>query len=442
MTDQDRNRSIATPGADHSQREWLDRRGEQLVEEYGSPLFVLDEAELRRNYRDLRTALDEHYPDATVHFAAKSNYTLAVLSVLRDAGCSAEAYARCEFDACSRAGFDPADVLLTGMNRRLEDIERALEAGVEHLLIDNADELERVIDAAADSGSQPRVLVRTNPAMDVPTHPEIATATHESKFGVDVDSGRAMDLARSAATSPQVELAGIQLHIGSQLRTPEPYAVAAREMLAFAAEIRAETGTTIDVLDLGGGFPVAYDEAVPETSDVLATLGRAIREAAATHDLPEPHLFLEPGRRLVASTASLVTTVGSLKETPYATFAVLDAGTNLVSSHWPHPVQALTAAGPEQEYDIVGPLCYTGDVHREGVVLPELEAGDVLALNRVGAYSIGDASHTNADPKPAVVMRRVDGRVDLVRERESCADIFGRDQLPSDLAAPPSSTTN
>ncbi|WP_082224559.1 diaminopimelate decarboxylase [Halolamina rubra] len=442
MTDKGRNRSIARPEVGSSQGAWLEGQGEGLLTEYGSPLFVLDETELRQNYRDLRNALDEHYPDTTVHFAAKANYNLAVLSVLRDAGCSAEAYARCEFDACTRAGFAPADILLTGMNRRPDDIERALEAGVEYLLVDNAAELERVIEAAGETNTHPRVLVRTNPSMDVPTHPDIATATHESKFGLDVASGRAMDVARSAAACDRIELAGIQLHIGSQLRSTEPYVVAAREMLAFAADIRAETGTTIDVLDLGGGFPVAYDEAVPETADVLAALGRAIRDAAATHDLPEPHLFLEPGRRLVASAASLVTTVGSVKETPYATFAVLDAGTNLVSSHWPHPVQALTAEGPEREYDIVGPLCYTGDVHREGVTLPELSAGDVVSLNRVGAYSIGDASHTNADPKPAVVMRRVDGGIDLIRERETCADILGLDRIPTDLTEVENATTN
>lgn len=433
MAEQPQHRSIATPGTGSGRREWQREKSKSLLENHGSPLFVLDEDELRQNYRDLRSALDEHYPHSTVHFAAKANYNLAVLSVLRDAGCAAEAYARCEFAACSRAGFDPADILLTGMNRRIEDIERALAAGVEYLLVDNADELKRVIEAAEETTAEPRVLVRTNPSMDVPTHPEIATATHESKFGLDIASGQAMDAARSAVTSNWVELAGIQLHVGSQIRSAEPYAVAANEMLAFAAEIRDETGTTIDILDLGGGFPVAYDEAVPETNEVLATLGQAVRDAAATYDLPEPHLFLEPGRRLVASAATLLTTVGSLKETPYAKFAVLDAGTNLVSSHWPHPVKALTAEGSKQEYDIVGPLCYTGDIHREDVVLPELSEGDVLALNRVGAYSIGDASHTNADPKPALVLRRSDEGIDLVRERETCADIFGRDRVPADL---------
>lgn len=414
--------------------DWLRRRGTALLDAHGSPLFVLDEQELRQNYRDLRGALDEHYPASTVHFAVKANYNLAVLSVLREEGCAAEAYARCEFVACERAGFDPDDVLLTGMNRGHAALERALERGVEYLLVDNATELDRVAEAAAQTGRRPNVLLRANPAMEVPTHPDIATATRESKFGLDVDSGRAMDVARAAAASDCVELAGIQLHIGSQIRTVEPYAVAAREMLAFAADVREETGATIDVLDLGGGFPVAYDEPVPDTDDVLATLGDAVREAAVDHDLSEPHLFLEPGRRLVASAVTLLATVGVVKETPHATFAVLDAGTNLVSTNWPYPVSALTAEGSTREYDIAGPLCYTGDVLRTGVDLPELAEGDVVALDRVGAYSMGSASHTNAEPEPAAVMLRADGSIDVVQKRETCEDVLGADRVPSDIA--------
>lgn len=434
MTEQDRNTSIATPVDESGRLDWLRERGDSLTGDHGSPLFVLDERELRQNYRDLRDSLDEHYPDSTVHFAAKANYNLAVLSVLREEGCSAEAYARCEFIACEHAGFHPADVLLTGMNRRLADLERTLEHGVEYLLVDNATELDRVVDAAAQTETRPSVLIRANPAMEVPTHPDIATATRESKFGLDVGSGRAMDVARSAVESDRVELAGIQLHIGSQIQSVEPYAVAAQEMLAFAAAVREETGATIDVLDLGGGFPVAYDESVPDTDDVLATLGEAVREAAAAHDLPEPHLFLEPGRRLVASAATLLATVGVVKETPHATFAVLDAGTNLLSTNWPYPLHALTAEGPTREYDIAGPLCYTGDVIRTGVDLPELVEGDIVALDRVGAYSMGSASHTNAEPEPAAVMLRADGSVDVVQERETCVDVLESDRIPSDLA--------
>ena len=410
----------------------LDHR-ETLFEQFDTPLYAFWESDLRRNYRRVRSVLDDHYPDSTIHFAVKANYDLGVLSVLRDEGCHAEAYARCELSATQAAGFDPEDVLLTGMNRPVEDIERALDLGVEHFLVDNETELAKLREATTGARTEAKVLIRGNPAMEVPTHPEVATATRESKFGLDIESGRALAVAREAADAEGLNLAGVQLHVGSQIRGVEPYEVAAREMLSFAADVREETGVEIDVLDLGGGFPVAYDEAVPDTETIVAAMADAVRAAAADHDLPEPHLFLEPGRRLVGNAGTLLACVGVVKETPHSTFAVLDAGTNAVSSYWPYPIYAASPEEPTEEYDVAGPLCYTGDVIQEGVTLPELERGDVLAVDRIGAYSLGSASHTNAEPKPPVVLVRESGDVELIRERETCEDVLGGDRIPTDL---------
>lgn len=422
-----------------ARRNRLAEHGSELLDEYGSPLYVYYESDLRENYRTLRDALDRHYPDSEIHFAVKACFTPGVLSVLRDEGCGAEAYARCELTAALDAGFDPGDLLLTGMNRRPEDLERALSAGVSRFLVDNAAELSKLADAAAATGETASVLVRANPAMEVPTHPEVATATRESKFGLDVESGRAIGVAREAAAADGVSLDGIQLHIGSQIDGIEPYAVAARETMAFAAEIRDELGIEIDVLDLGGGMPVPYDEDVPDSTAIIERIGEAVREAAADHDLSEPTLFLEPGRRLVGNAATLLSTVGVIKETPYADFAVLDAGTNAVSSYWPYPIYAPNGEGdprdPEngREYHVAGPLCYTGDVLREDCPLPPRERGDVIAVDRVGAYSLGSASHTNAEPKLPVALLRSDGTHELIREREDCADVFGNARVPEDL---------
>jgi diaminopimelate decarboxylase len=405
-----------------------------LLGAFGSPLYVFYERDLRGNVRTLRAALDAHYPDSSVHFAVKANYNLGVLAVLRDAGCNAEAYARCELTVTKRAGFDPGQVLLTGMNRRPEDVERALKWGVEQLLVDNATEAEKVARAAEATGTEPKVLVRANPGMEVPTHPEVATATRESKFGLDVESGRAMAVARQVVASEPIHLAGVQLHVGSQVNGVEPYAVAARAMLDFAADIRDELGVEIDVLDLGGGFPVPYDESVPDTESIVARMAEAIREGCADHDLSEPTLFLEPGRRLVGNAGTLLTTVGVVKETPHATFAVLDAGTNAVSSYWPYPIYALADEPASREYHVAGPLCYSGDVLAEDVALPDLARGDVIAVDRIGSYSLGSASHTNAEPKPAVVLVDESGTPRLVRERETCDDVLGNDRIPDHVA--------
>ncbi len=406
---------------------------EAICSSVGTPAYVFFEADLRENYRTLRGALDEHYPDSTIHFAVKANYNPGILSVLRDEGCQAEVYAHGELRAALEAGFRPEEMLLTGMNRRPQDVERALEHGVEYLLVDNATELERLIDAAAETETTPTVLVRGNPSMEVPTHPEVATATRETKFGLDIESGRAMAVAERAIDAEHVELGGVQLHIGSQIRSAEPYAVAAEAMLGFAARIRDELGVTVDVLDLGGGFPVPYDGPVPDSETIIETIATTVRETAAELEFPLPTLFLEPGRRLVGNAGTLLTTVGVTKETPYRTFAVLDAGTNAVSSYWPYPIYALSEAEPTAAYHVDGPLCYSGDVIAEDVSLPPLEVGDRLAIDRIGAYSLGSASHTNAQPKPPVVLCRTDGSLDVIRRPETPADLFTNAEVPDDL---------
>ncbi|WP_227374601.1 diaminopimelate decarboxylase [Haladaptatus halobius] len=416
-----------------ARRERLRGHADEFVSEFGSPLYAFFEDDLRANYETLRSALDDHYPDSKVHFAVKANYNLGILSVLRDAGCKAEAYARCELTATRRAGFAAEDVLLTGMNRAPEDVERALDWGVYHLLVDNAAELEKVVVAAEATGTTPDVLIRGNPAMDVPTHPEVATATRESKFGLDIESGRAMAVARRAAESDAVTLAGVQLHVGSQIRGVEPYGVAAREMLGFAGEIRDELDVEIEILDLGGGFPVSYDDDVPGTEEIVSHMAETVRVTCVDLNLAEPQLFVEPGRRLVGNAGTFLATVGVVKETPYADFAVLDGGTNAVSSYWPYPVYALKDGRPKREYHVAGPLCYSGDVISEDVALPELGPGDLVAVDRIGAYSLGSASHTNAEPKPPVVLVRGDGSYDNLRARETCKDVLGRDRIPDGL---------
>ena len=404
-----------------------------LLSPYGTPVYVFFEDDIRENYRTLRGALDEQYPDSVIHFAVKANYNPGILSVLRDEGCHAEVYATGELSAALEAGYRPRELLLTGMNRRPADVERALETGVEHFLVDNATELERLITVAERTETTPKVLVRGNPAMEVPTHPEVATATRESKFGLDIDSGRAMAVAERAATASAVELTGVQLHIGSQINGVEPYGIAAREMLAFAADIRDELDVEIDVLDLGGGFPVPYDGPVPDTEAIVTEISTTVRESADEFDLPLPTLFLEPGRRLVGNAGTLVTTVGVIKQTPHTSFAVLDAGTNAVSSYWPYPIYALSDGEASERYDVAGPLCYTGDVIAEDVPLPPLERGTLLAIDRIGAYSLGSASHTNAQPKPPVLLCRSDGDVDVIREAETPTDVFANAEVPDDL---------
>jgi diaminopimelate decarboxylase len=299
-----------------------------------------------------------------------------------------------------------------------------MDEGVTHFLLDNAAEFERVAAAAENAETRAHVLLRGNPAMEVPTDPDIATATRESKFGLDIESGRAMSVAERVVESEHLVLAGVQLHIGSQIEHAEPYAVAAQEMLEFAAAIRDKTDVEIDILDLGGGFPVPYDGSVPSTCEIVEDIGNAIRNKCQKLDFPIPTLFLEPGRRLVGNAGALCGSVGLVKETPASTFVILDAGTNAVSSYWPYPIYSLAESPTDETYDVAGPLCYTGDVIQKAVSLPVVQQGDVIVVDRIGAYSLGSASNTNAEPKPPVVIVNEDGTTDIARERETCNDVL------------------
>lgn len=412
-----------------SRQSFLADHAVDFVDEFGTPLYVFDESTLRANYRTLRKSLDRHYPNARVHYAVKANYNLGVLSVLRDEGCGAEAYASCELSGALAAGFDPDDVVLTGMNRRQEHVESALERGVSRFLVDNETELEKVIDGAEATDTRPNVLIRGNPAMAVPTTPRIATATRESKFGLDIESGRAMAVARTAAESNAVTLEGVHLHMGSQIEHAEPYGIAVAEMLAFAASIRDELGVEIEVLDMGGGFPMVYDVSMPEPESIIQQIGSAIEEGCDVHELPEPRLLLEPGRWIAGTAGALLATVGVVKETPHATFAVLDAGSKLLGN-WPYPIYAPTDAPETQEYHVAGPLCYSGDIIAEDVSLPELSRGDLLVIDRAGAYTLVSADNTNAEPIPAAVLVDGDREPWLIRERETCEDVFSKDVIP------------
>lgn len=404
-------------------------RGSDLVERYGSPLFVFDEHTLQENYRELRQELDDRYPDSRIHYAVKANYNLGLLSLLQNEGCAAEVYGNCEMSGALQAGFEPDDLVLTGMNRRQEEIETALERGVDKLLVDNATELEKICDAADATETRPDVLIRGNPAMEVPTNPGIATATRESKFGLDIASGRAMEVAEAAADATGVVLEGVHLHIGSQITSAEPYGIATREMIEFVAAIRDRTGVEIGTLDMGGGFPVSYDETMPSPAAIVDQIATAIEDGCRKHGLAEPTLLLEPGRRIVGSAGALLATVGVIKETPYATFAVLDAGSTLLGD-WRYPIYTPTDEPETHSYDVAGPLCYTGDVIAEDVTLPELTRGDVVVVDRVGAYTLTGAGHTNAEPLPPAVLIDSDGEPHVVRKRETCEDVFEKDLVP------------
>ena len=398
---------------------------ERLVAEFGTPLYVYSRATLERHWR----AFDDAFADRPhlVCFAVKANSNLAVLNVLARLGSGFDIVSVGELERVLAAGGDAGRVVFSGVGKRAAEMERALEAGIRCFNVESGAELERLNSVAGGLGLVAPVSFRVNPDVDAGTHPYISTGLRQNKFGIDMHD--ALDLYRRAAHLPHVAVTGIDCHIGSQLTRLDPFLDALDRVLVLANQLRRD-GIDIAHLDLGGGLGVRYTtETPPEPADY----------ARAVHDRLEglPYeLLLEPGRAIAANAGILVTRVEYLKATPEKRFAVVDAAMNdlLRPSLYQAvqdivPVNAVTQGREEAVYDVVGPVCETGDFLGKERRLG-LAEGDLLAVRSSGAYGFTMSSNYNTRPRPAEVMVSAD-RAFVVRQREPLASLWqGEAMLP------------
>lgn len=396
---------------------------ETLAETYGTPLYIYSRAELAARYQAFAGPLDTA-AGHRVCFAVKANGNLAVLNVLARLGAGFDIVSGGELARVQAAGGDPARTVFSGVAKQAWEIERALEAGIGSFNVESAAELERIGRIAEARGLQAPVCLRVNPDVDPDTHPYIATGLRENKFGIDMESAAA--LYREAAAHPGLEIHGLACHIGSQLMRSEP-AIEATARLCDLADRLVADGLPVRELDLGGGVGVGYgDETPPDPGDHVTALRRVVGD--------RPYrLTLEPGRAIAAPAGLLLTRVEYLKSGPARDFAIVDAGMNdllrpALYDAWHAIVPARAdAAGPRRRYDIVGPVCETGDFLGRDRALA-LAAGDLLAVRDAGAYGFTMSSNYNARPRPAEVM--VDGaRAHLVRARETLAALYAGESL-------------
>lgn len=404
-----------------------------MVNEHGSPVYVFFEDDIKRRYENIITSINHHYKRSDIYFAVKSNFNPAIVSLLGELGCSAEVFSHSELCTTQAAGFDPDRVLMTGLNNDRSIFQKALRLGVNEFVIDNQDSLTRLISACDAVGTTGTVLLRVNPAINVDTEEKIATGTPDSRFGVDIQSGRAKQCIKRIIDADSISFSGLHVHLGSQISSVEPYKTAVTELLTFAHELYDDYGTSTDVIDMGGGYPIQYQKPVPDIGEYIEGISSSIREATKRLGLPKPQLYVEPGRYLVGSAGAIATTVGTIKTTPHATFAITDIGTNFAIETEKYPIYALNGAEEIQHYHVAGPLCYSGDTIRESVALPELSSGDLVTFDRAGAYCLGGANNFNATPKPPIVLIRSDGSHDLIQRRESPGTIIEKARVPQDL---------
>ena len=396
----------------------------EIAERFGTPCYVYSRATLERHWHAFDRAFAGH--PHLICYAVKANSNLGVLNVLARLGSGFDIVSVGELERVLAAGGDPNRVVFSGVGKRADEMARALEAGIRCFNVESAAELERLNRVAGELGRTAPVSLRVNPDVDARTHPYISTGLRENKFGIEVEA--ALAAYRRAAELPHLEVSGIDCHIGSQLTELSPFLDALDRVLALNERLRGE-GIQVCHLDLGGGLGVRYaDERPPEPAEYAAALSQRLADS----DL---EILLEPGRAIAANAGVLLTRVEYLKPTPARDFAVIDAAMNdlirpALYSAWQAivPLRRDTGGRPGT-YDLVGPVCETGDFlgKERGLTLAE---GDLLAVRSAGAYGFTMASNYNTRPRPAEVM--VDGdRVHPVRARERLTDLWrGEQTLP------------
>ena len=393
-----------------------------IADQVGTPAYVYSREALERGYLAYAEALEGR--DSLVCFAVKSNSNLAVLNVLAQLGSGFDIVSIGELERVLLAGADPAKVVFSGVGKQAHEIARALEVGIHCFNVESEAELELLNRVAAESGKVAPVSFRVNPDVDAGTHPYISTGLKENKFGIAIDT--ALEVYQQAATLSNINVVGVDCHIGSQLTEIAPFLDALDRLLSLIDTL-SQSGITIKHLDLGGGLGVCYtDEVPPEPKQyidaVIAKLGdRGLK------------LVFEPGRSISANAGILLTRVEFLKRNDEKNFAIVDAAMNdlirpsLYSAYQEIIPASLATQQNTETWDLVGPICETGDFigkDRELALSPQ----DLLAVCSAGAYGFVMASNYNTRGRAAEVMVD-DGRFQIVREREQFADLVRGETL-------------
>ncbi len=400
----------------------------RIAAEVGTPTYVYSYATLERHYRVFDGAFADR--DHLVCYSVKANSNLAVLRTLFSFGAGADIVSGGELYRALRAGGDPSKIVFSGVGKRDEEIAYALESGILCFNVESESELRAIDRVARRDGKIAPIALRVNPDVDAETHPYISTGLKKNKFGISVDGAR--EVYRLARTLPGIRVRGIDCHIGSQLTKTAPFRDAIGRVAALAREL-AEDGVALELLDVGGGLGIPYQEDA-EDPPSPADYARAIDEAVAPFAGLGLRLVCEPGRVIVGNAGILLTRVLYLKQGEAKSFTIVDAAFNDLlrpafygSYHGIRPVRR--REGATWVTDVVGPICETGDFLARDREMRRPDEGDLLALMSAGAYGFTMASNYNTRPRAAEVLVRGD-RYAVVRRREEVEDLLRGETVP------------
>lgn len=404
-----------------------------LADRYDTPLMVLCEETLRRQCRRFREA----FAGERVYYAAKAFPSVAVFRIVVEEGLGVDVASGGELYAALTASVPPDSIIFHGNNKSDAELAMAVESGVGRIGVDSIDELERLADIAQAGGRRQRIVLRATPGIEAHTHEFIQTGQEDTKFGMSIEAGTALEAAKRAADLPSVELVGVHAHIGSQIFGNEAFVKTVEVMTEFIDAVRSATGVVLTELNVGGGLGIAYtkEEAPADVESHADALREVVGRETERYGLPNPVIAVEPGRAIVANAVVTVYRVGVIKEIPgIRTYVSTDGGMsdNIRPVLYGARYSAVLANKANEQSDrvvtVCGAHCESGDILLRDVALPARVArGDLLAVLATGAYCYAMASNYNKMRRPAVVAVR-DGRSRVIVRRETYEDLVRLDE--------------
>lgn len=408
----------------------------QLAEQYGTPLYVLDENTVRNTCKSYVQSFVNHYDGKGLAlYASKALSCKALCKIAQEENMGLDVVSGGEIYTAMQAGFPPEKIHFHGNNKTTDEINMAIDYNIGKIVVDNLYELELLNKLAKEKNKTVKISMRIKPGVDAHTHDFIRTGQIDSKFGFALETGEAMEAVKKTFEFENVELTELHCHIGSQIFDIDPFVTAAEIMMDFIGSIKELTGHNISELNLGGGFGIQYttDDNPTAYDNYMNAVSKAVKAKAKQYDIPVPFIYIEPGRSVVGEAGITLYTVGAIKEIPnIRTYVSVDGGMcdNIRYALYQSKYTVVNACKADKEPDsivtIAGKCCESGDLVQENAPIAKAEAGDTIAVLSTGAYNYSMASNYNRIPKPAMVLVN-NGKSKLIVKRESYEDLVKND---------------
>lgn len=410
-------------------------RVDELVKEYSTPLYVLDEDTIRTNIRNFKKSLDDNYEKGMVLYASKALNCLELCRIANEEGIGLDCVSAGEIYTALTAGFPAQRIYFHGNNKTEEELVYAIDNNIGVIIVDNYFELDSINKIAKQKSKKVNVMFRIKPGIDAHTHDFIRTGQIDSKFGFALENGEAYNAVKSTLDKDNLKLVGLHCHIGSQIFDDKPFMEAARVMMKFYKQIKDEFSLELDQLNLGGGFAIKYLESDEHIGydTYMKEVATIINDYCKKNALKVPMILIEPGRSVVGAAGITLYKCGSIKEIKHIrNYVAIDGGMgdNPRYALYESDYEVLIANKLNEKADykatVAGKCCESGDLIQENVVMPKPEKGDIIAVLSTGAYNYSMASNYNRIPRPAMVMVK-DKKSRVIIKRETFEDLVRND---------------